>query len=73
MADQAELDRLRRRRDAAQIRLLAAVAKACPGPHHPTQHRDRKPAWCGRCGHTADGIPVADPTPTGRSTGVSGE
>ena len=65
-ADQAELDRLRLQGARAQARLLKAVASACPGPHRPAQHRDRKPPWCKRCGRTADGIPVADPTPTGR-------
>lgn len=57
--NQAELDRLRRRRDSAQERLLDAVAELCPGPHLPVQHRDHKPRWCRRCGRTADGIPVA--------------
>ena len=62
--DQAELDRLRLQWEIAHVRLLKAVASACPGAHHPVQHRDRKPPWCRECGRTADGTLVANPTPT---------
>lgn len=63
-ADQAELDRRRRRLDSAQNRLLDAVARACPGTHRPVQHRDRKPPWCKECGRTTYGQHVVNPTST---------
>ena len=56
--DQAELDRLRLQLEIAHVRLLEAVWSACPGPHRPVQHRDRKPPWCRECGRTADGTPI---------------
>jgi hypothetical protein len=58
---EAELDRLRRRVAAANLRLLYAVDKACPGPHKTVQHRDRKPPWCAVCGRTDLGVKVRDP------------
>ena len=41
--------------DEAELALYAAVKAACPGEHHPVQHRDRKPAWCQSCGRDSDG------------------
>lgn len=60
MADQAEIDALRKRRDNAQRRLIETVEGSClgvlGGGHQPRQHRDGKPPWCGACGRTADGL-----------------
>lgn len=54
----AEYDALRDVADKAETALRCAVIEACPGPHHPVQHRDRKPPWCAACGRTARGVEV---------------
>lgn len=64
MPDPATWDRVltfkRRRALAEMADLERAVAKACPGPHAPVQHRDRKPPWCPACGRDAMGTRQAD-------------
>lgn len=47
---------LRRTADIAAKDLHDAVIAACPGPHEPVQHRDRKPPWCPKCGRTNRGV-----------------
>lgn len=60
----SEIDVLRDAADKAETALRVAVMNACTtGPHHPTQHRDRKPPWCHSCGRTARGIATAAPDP----------
>lgn len=39
----------------AQQGLSNAIREACPGPHLPVQHRDRRPAWCEVCGYAENG------------------
>ncbi|GAA0528593.1 hypothetical protein GCM10010172_06480 [Paractinoplanes ferrugineus] len=51
---------MRKNINTAQMQLAAMVMTACPGPHRPTQHRDRKPPWCSACGRTADGVQIQD-------------
>lgn len=48
---------------AADEALRAAVLEACPGEHHPVQHRDRRPPWCKACGRTARGVLAKAPEP----------
>lgn len=55
MTDPTPLDQLREEYNAARGRLAAAVVEACPGPHQPTQHRDRLPPWCPVCGRDSLG------------------
>lgn len=61
MSHEAEIDALRDAADKAETTLRVAVMNACTtGPHHPVQHRDRKPPWCRSCGRTARGVKVAE-------------
>lgn len=41
--------------------LMRAVAGACPGFHHPRQHRDGRPPWCDACGRDRFGFLHDDP------------
>lgn len=44
------LDQMRTNYLTARNHLLSFVTELCPGPHHLTVHRDKKPPWCNVCG-----------------------
>lgn len=53
--DEDKFFELRKAENDAYIRLVQAVRDACPGPHHPIQHRDGNSPWCRACGRTDRG------------------